>query len=112
MLSHDVGQCPGRRQHGIADFYFDCARLVGIVHEHEQAFRPYFFSVEVTHINKRAVIAEDMHILAPPQCRMLLAQMEQAADMSKNLLFIRSSASRGECIARVAWEPAGKITAV
>src|SRR5215510_2774949 len=112
MLSHDVGQCPGRRQHGIADFYFDCARLVGIVHEHEQALRRYFFSVEVTHVNKRAVIAEDMHILAPSQCRMLLAQMEQAADMSKNLLFTRSSASRGEGNAKVAWKAPGKVWAV
>src|SRR5260370_8536096 len=53
-----------------------------------------------------------MHIASPSECRVLPAQVQQAADMHKDLLLIRGSASRGERIATVAGKPAGEITAI
>ena len=69
-------------------------------------------AVKIAEVNIGLVVAEDLDLPAPSQCRMLLPQVEQGAQFRKDLLLVMGPALRGEGVMLIAGKASGEIAAV
>jgi hypothetical protein len=104
-------------QDRIADIDFYCALLVSIVHHQQQALGFFVRSapcltLEITQVNHRTIIAENVHVPAAPQRGMQAPQLKQALKVSEYLLLVGGSAGRGKGLAPVSGKASGEIAPV
>ena len=100
MFGLEFGQLSGLSYGRVVYFYLHGALPVCIVQKHEQLFGLIFgwlcAAFRVAEVNIGLVIAEDIGLPAPSKCGMLLPQVEQGAQLAKDLLFVVSPAFGGE----------------